>query len=82
MGCIDCGTATVSGGPGGRDEKVILIVEWDAHDLRANAEALRHGSRILSAYTLPTGVKIWIITEAEDEEGNRTSTCVLLPSEY
>jgi hypothetical protein len=33
--------------------------------------------RILSAYVLPTGVKRWIITEAD-----RSSTCLLLPSKY
>jgi hypothetical protein len=56
--------------------------QLDAHDMRANAEALRYGSRILSAYVLPTGVKIWIITEAEDDEGNRAATTLLLPEEY
>ena len=30
-----------------------------------------------SAYQLDTGVKIWIIAEAE-----RSSTCILLPEEY
>jgi hypothetical protein len=38
---------------------------------------VREGSRVLSAYTLKTGVKFWIITEAD-----RSSTCVLLPEEY
>ncbi len=33
--------------------------------------------RILSAYTLPDGERIWIITEAD-----RTCTTVLLPEEY
>lgn len=33
--------------------------------------------RILSAYNLPTGEKIWIITEAD-----RSATTLLLPSEY
>jgi hypothetical protein len=50
--------------------------------MQANAEALRCGSRILSAYVLLTGVKIWIITEGEDDEGNREATTILLPSEY
>jgi hypothetical protein len=54
----------------------------DAGDLKANAEALHYGSRILSAYLLSTGVKIWIITEAEDDEGNREATTILLPEEY
>jgi hypothetical protein len=56
--------------------------QLDACDVKANAEALRHGSRILSSYVLPTGVKIWIITEAMDDEGNREATTILLPAEY
>jgi hypothetical protein len=47
-------------------------------DQRANDRAARNGGeRILSAYTLPNGVKVWIITEAD-----RSSTCLLLPEEY
>lgn len=46
-------------------------------DREANDEAVRDGSRILSAYTLKTGEKIWIITEAD-----RSVTTCLLPSEY
>jgi len=56
--------------------------QLDSQDVQANAEALRYGSRILSAYVLATGVKLWIITEAEDDEGNREATTILLPSEY
>ncbi len=54
--------------------------EWDglsAHDRRANEQALRHGARLLSVYHLTDGTKIWIWTEAD-----RSSTCVMLPSEY
>ncbi len=51
--------------------------EVDAHDRRANNRALKDGTRLLSAYTLPSGVKVWIITEAD-----RSSTCILLPEEY
>ena len=46
--------------------------DWDENGL-----SLREGFRILSAYTLRTGVKIWIITEAD-----RSATTVLLPEEY
>ena len=46
-------------------------------DKQENELSLREGFRILSAYTLKTGVVIWVITEAD-----RDSTCVLLPSEY
>ena len=51
-------------------------------DKRLNDEALHDGSRILSAYILPTDVKIWIITEAADDKGERAATSALLPSEY
>jgi hypothetical protein len=51
-------------------------------DMLANAEALKNGGRILSAYVLSTGVKLWVITEAQDDEGNREATTILLPNEY
>jgi len=46
-------------------------------DRQLNDEATRNGSRVLSSYTLSTGQKMWIITEAD-----RSSTCLLLPCEY
>lgn len=49
----------------------------DEHDRHENELSLKHGFRLLSAYTLHSGVKIWIITEAD-----RSSTCILLPGEY
>jgi len=51
--------------------------EVDAHDRRANNRALKDGTRILSAYVSASGERVWIITEAD-----RSSTCLLLPSEY
>jgi hypothetical protein len=51
--------------------------EVDAEDRCLNDEAVKDGTRILSAYTLKTGVRLWIITEAD-----RSSTCLLLPEEY
>lgn len=51
-------------------------------DKQLNDEALHDGSRILSAYILPTDVKIWIITSAADDKGERAATTALLPSEY
>ena len=51
-------------------------------DRRLNDEALVDGSRLLSAYKLKTDVKIWVITEAADENGNRAATTILLPDEY
>jgi hypothetical protein len=50
--------------------------EVDGHDRRQNERALRDGARLLSAYDTEAG-RCWIITEAD-----RSSTCVLLPSEY
>ncbi len=51
--------------------------ELDNHDRTVNAAALRDGERILSSYRLPTGVKVWAITEAD-----RSQTTLLLPDEY
>ena len=45
-------------------------------------QAVTSGARILSAYAL-RDARLWVITEAAyDDEGNRQSTCVLLPEEY
>jgi hypothetical protein len=46
-------------------------------DRRLNDQALREGTRLLSAYRTVKGVKLWVITEAD-----RSSTCLLLPEEY
>ena len=46
-------------------------------DKQLNDQALIDGSRILSAYRTLRNVRLWTITEAD-----RSSTCVLLPSEY
>lgn len=46
-------------------------------DRRMNAEALSTGGRLLSAYALPDGTRVWIITEAD-----RSATTLLLPHEY
>jgi hypothetical protein len=51
--------------------------DLDEHDRRENELSLLHGLRLLSAYTLNSGTKIWIITEAD-----RSVTTVLLPAEY
>jgi hypothetical protein len=51
-------------------------------DKLANDQALLDGARILSAYKTLKGVKLWIITEAADESGNRLASTILLPSEY
>lgn len=51
-------------------------------DKQLNDEALKDGGRILSAYHLSTGKKIWVITEAENDGGHRVATTLLLPEEY
>jgi len=51
--------------------------ELDAEDRKENEFSLKKGFRILSAYILNTGQKIWIITEAD-----RSVTTILLPEEY
>ena len=56
--------------------------EVDAEDAALNDEALKDGSRLLSAYHLKDGTKIWAISEAEDDNGQREATTILLPEEY
>ena len=51
--------------------------EVEEHDTRENELSVGRGFRLLSAYTLSVGTKIWIITEAD-----RSATTLLLPSEY
>ncbi len=51
--------------------------EVDSEDWAANDQAVTQGERVLSAYTLKDGVRLWIITEAD-----RAATTILLPSEY
>lgn len=46
-------------------------------DKEQNELALKEGGRILSAYTLPTGGKLWVITEAD-----RSATTIIKPDEY
>jgi hypothetical protein len=51
-------------------------------DKSLNDEALKDGSRLLSAYVLGSGVRVWVITAAVGDDGCRASTCLLLPEEY
>lgn len=46
-------------------------------DAAENELSLEQGFRLLSAYNLPGGCKIWILTEAD-----RSATTILLPEEY
>ena len=48
-----------------------------AEDKESNQDALTTGARILSAYTLATKQRVWVITEWD-----RSATTLLLPSEY
>jgi hypothetical protein len=51
--------------------------EVGSEDWEENELSLKKNFRLLSAYTLSTGTKIWIITEAD-----RSATTLLLPDEY
>ena len=51
--------------------------EVDEHDWAANDDALAQGTRLVSAFTLSTGERIWVITEAD-----RSATTILRPDEY
>ncbi len=54
-----------------------------ADDWAANNTALQTGARLFSAYRLPDGTDLWLITDAEiDELHNRQATTFLLPGEY
>jgi len=57
-----------------------VIGDWgnlETDDKAENESSLKEGFRILSAYTLSTGKKVWVITEAD-----RSATTLLLPEEY
>jgi len=57
--------------------------DLDDHDKEANYAALKTGARLLSAYHLPDGTKVWVITDAEiDAQHHRQATTFLLPEEY
>ena len=55
--------------------------EMEPQDRAANEKALEDGSRIFSSFDVK-GQKIWVITEAVNDGGNRVSTCILLPEDY
>lgn len=56
--------------------------DLSSEDKQLNDEALIDGSRIMSAYRTSNNVRIWIITEAADENGHRCCTTALKPEEY
>jgi hypothetical protein len=51
--------------------------EVGAEDWKENELSVKEGFRVLSAYMLSTGKRIWIITEAD-----RSATTLLLPEDY
>jgi hypothetical protein len=54
------------------------------NDAKLNVHALRHGGRILSAYTTPSGT-LWVMTEELGAGGNATEhtlTICMLPDEF
>ena len=62
-----------------------------AEDVESNNRATHDGGRILSAYPIDPAKPckgygencIWVLTSATiDDNGNRESTCVMLPEEY
>jgi len=62
-----------------------FLGDWgniDPEDPGRNERSLRDGSRLLSVYDVTPDLTVWIITEAEDDNGNRSATTLLLPSEY
>ena len=50
--------------------------DLDEEDSASNQAAVTHGDRILSCYNIQ-GTRVYVITEAD-----RSSTCILLASEY
>ena len=57
-----------------------LQCDWgdaDDEDWESNNQALDESTRLFSVYHSSTGVKFWIITEAD-----RSATTVLLPEDY
>jgi hypothetical protein len=51
--------------------------DLEQEDKEENEFSVARGLRILSAYNLSDGTRVWVITEAD-----RSATTVLLPEEY
>jgi hypothetical protein len=51
--------------------------DLEEDDKTENELSLKQGGRLMSCYRTLKDVKIWIITEAD-----RSSTCILVPSDY
>ena len=46
-------------------------------DAQENELSVKEGFRVMSVYTLKTGMKVWVITEAD-----RSASTILLPEDY
>lgn len=51
-------------------------------DKRRNDVARTVGERLISSYDMLRGRRLWIISEAENDDGKRVATTALLPGEY
>ncbi len=59
--------------------------DLDPEDRGLNEQAVRDGDRILSVYGKAddaTDDRLWVITEAQDDQGRRAATTLLTPDEY
>jgi hypothetical protein len=56
--------------------------EMEPEDQETNREAILKGSRIFSSFKLSETQKIWVITDAANDDGIRHHTTILLPEEY
>jgi hypothetical protein len=63
-----------------------VVGDWGLvsdEDKQLNEDSLLDGSRLLSAYILnDERTKLWVITEAKNDNGIREATTILLPDEY
>ena len=51
-------------------------------DWQLNQASLVDGSRILSVFRTLKGTRLYVITEAEGDDGHRAATTILLPEDY
>lgn len=59
--------------------------EWgdlDPLDRDSNERALLTGGRLFSEHKLGDGHKVWVITDPQDDTGQRRRTTMLFPREY
>ena len=61
--------------------------EMEEEDIESNKESIINGSRIFSSYKIDKKLnnendKLWIITEAENDNKEREYTTILYPKKY